>query len=128
MHKDFDQWNTEKKIVHSRGAHKLYHEREIWWVTLGTNIGFEQDGTGEGHQRPVIILKGFSRHVCLIIPLTSSRKRNPYHFELGMIEGREAAAIISQLRLIDVRRLVDKVGMLDKKIFAGMRKAVKDML
>ncbi|MEK7060191.1 MAG: hypothetical protein AAB970_01050, partial [Patescibacteria group bacterium] len=43
----------------------------------------------------------FSRHVCLVVPLTTSPKKNPYHISVGIVEGEEAFAIISQVRLID---------------------------
>src|SRR3989344_6310810 len=94
MSKDFDKWNSEKKRIHDGEQNKLYHEREIWWIALGVNIGFEQDGTGSGYQRPAIILKGYSKHVCLIVPLTTSLKQNPYHIGVGPVDGKEAFAII----------------------------------
>ena len=126
--KDFDEWNKNKKEIHFKNENKFFHEREIWWCSLGTNIGFEQDGTGPTGERPVLILKGLSRLVCLIVPLTTSEKKNPYNFSLESIGGRKSFAIISQIRLIDTKRLINKIGFLDKKIFSEIRKAVKDLL
>lgn len=129
MQKDFDGWNEQKKKTNASEDYlPLYYEREVRWCRLGVNIGFEQDGTGKGYSRPVVILKGFSRHVCLVIPLTTSTKKNKYHVAVGKIEDIEAVAIISQLRLIDSRRLDQHIGVVDKETFKGMRKAVKDML
>ena len=104
------------------------HERGIRGCRLGVNVGFEQDGTGTGRARPVLVLKAFSRSVCLIVPLTTSTKQNPYHVSVGEVEGRSAFAIISQLRLIDTKRLDPKIQILDKRVFETIRKAVKDML
>lgn len=128
MQKDFDGWNEEKKAIDEHAHAPLYHEREIRWCSLGTNIGFEQDGTGAGRARPVLILKAFSRSVCLVIPLTTSTKENPYHVAIGNIGGRTASVIISQLRLVDTKRLQHKIATLDRKIFMHIRKAAKDML
>jgi len=129
MQKDFDKWNELKKKTHANEEYQpLYHEREIRWCRLGANIGFEQDGTGKEFSRPVLILKGFSRHVCLVVPLTTSSKKNPYHISIGEIGGRKAAIIKSQLRLIDTRRLDQQIGVLDKEAFKHIRKAVKDLL
>ncbi len=75
MKKDFDTWNIQKKEIHESGEGRFYRAREVWWCSLGINIGFEQDGTGKTSDRPVLILKPFSRHVCLIVPLTSSKKK-----------------------------------------------------
>jgi mRNA-degrading endonuclease toxin of MazEF toxin-antitoxin module len=66
--------------------------------------------------------------VCLIVPLTTSQKKNPYHIGVGLVDGKEAFAIISQLRLVDTSRLVNKVGTLDTEHFKAVRKAVKTML
>src|SRR3989344_7307679 len=102
INKDFDSWNESKKKAHKNHDYlPLYHEREIRWCRLGLNIGFEEDGTGKDFARPVLILKGFSRHVCLVLPLTTSTKKNPYNIPIGKVDNREASAIISQLRLID---------------------------
>ena len=129
MHKDFDGWNSRKKQTHDQSEYlPLYRERQVRWCTLGVNVGYEQDGTGEGFSRPVLILKGFSRHVCLVVPLTTSRKSNPYHVPVGMVEGRDAYAVISQLRLIDTRRLYLLIHTVDVGTFDRIRKAVKDML
>lgn len=123
----FDTWNTQKKILDT-DTNKLYHARDIWWCSLGLNIGFEQDGTGKGFQRPVLILKGFSKQVCLAIPLTTSQKKNKYHMRLGIVDDKESFAIISQLRLIDTRRLINKIGVLDREVFETIRKAAKELL
>lgn len=129
MEKDFDTWNEAKKKTDANAEYlPLYYEREVRWCRLGVNVGFEQDGTGKGFSRPVLILKGFSRRVCLVIPLTTSTKKNPYHISVGVVQGKKAAAIISQLRLIDTRRLDQHIAVIDKKTFERMRKAVKDML
>jgi len=129
MQKDFDQWNKIKKETDSaEGYLPFYHERQVRWCRLGVNVGFEQDGTGSGFSRPVVILKGFNRNVCLALPLTTSNKKNKYYVSAGTVGGREAAAIISQIRLVDTRRLDQQIGVLEKSVFDTIRKAVKDML
>jgi len=126
--KDFDVWNNRKKNIHKNGLGKLYSAREVWWCSLGINIGFEQDGTGKDNERPVLVMKGFSRQVCLIVPLTTSTKKNPYHVAIGKVDGKNAFAIISQIRLVDTKRLINKIGFVDKNLFDKIRKTVKDML
>jgi len=127
--KDFDTWNEEKKRTDASAEYlPLYHEREVHWCRLGVNVGFEQDGTGAGFSRPVLVLKGFSRRVCLVVPLTTSAKKNRYHIPIGTVDGKRASAIISQLRLVDTRRLDQHIETVEKRIFERMRKAVKDML
>ena len=47
---------------------------------------------------------------------------------IGIVDGQQASVIISQVRLIDTKRLYKQIGTLDKKTFETIRKAVKDML
>ena len=127
MQKDFDEWNKIKKGVDGGELLKLYHTREIWWCSLGVNIGFEQNGGGQEYQRPVLVLKGMSKDTCYIIPLTGSPKKHKNRIAIGLVDNIEASAIISQIRLIDTKRLVEKIGFLDKSKFDEIRKAVKDL-
>jgi len=128
MQKDFDSWNKNKKIIHDTSEGKLYTEREIWWCSLGLNIGSEQDGTGVDSDRPILILKGFSQETCLIIPLTTSPKIHKTRVPLGLVDGKMASALLSQIRVVDTKRLIDKIGFLDQEVFEQVRKIVKDLL
>ena len=125
MSKPFREWTENKIVINDLGTTKLYHTRDVWWCSLGVNIGFEQDGTGQEFQRPVLIVKGFSKQVCLVVPLTTSQKVNPYHIRIGDVDGKGASAIISQVRLIDTKRLINKIGVVDKTTFEQIKKAIK---
>ncbi len=127
MNKDFDSWNEQKKKIHNETPN-FYHEKEIRWCSLGVNVGFEQDGTSKTYQRPVLIIRGFSRHVCLVVPLTTSAKKNKYHIAIGAIGDREAFAVVSQLRLIDTKRLHDRLAILDKEKFEVIRKTIRSLV
>ena len=128
MEKDFDQWNENKKGLHGRDHAPFYHEREIWWCALGINIGAEQDGSGEESRRPVLILKGLSAKTCLVVPLTTSSRKHFLRPSVGTVGNKKAHALLSQLRVVDTKRLISKVGYLEKGKFEIIRKAVKTML
>lgn len=128
MNKNFDEWNDKKKKLDLRIDTPYFHARELWWCSLGLNIGFEQDGKGSDYYRPVLILKVVSRQTCFVIPLTTSEKVHKFRPSLGSIDGKEAKAILTQLRVIDTKRLVSIIGKLDKDKFALIRKAARDML
>jgi len=126
--KDFDNWNENKKRIQAERANKYYHARDIWWCSLGVNIGFEHDGEGDEYQRPVLILKGLSANTCLAIPLTSSTNKHPMRVPIGMVEGKEASAVLSQMRVIDTKRLLGKVCYLNEEAFERTRKAVREFV
>ena len=128
MKKDFDGWNEKKKQTHERGDAPFYHKRELWWCSFGVNVGFEQDGSGEEFRRPALILKGFSAETCLVLPLTTSVRQHPLRLPIGNVDGKEAHVLLSQMRVIDTKRLVRKIGYLDKEIFKNIRKTVREML
>ncbi len=127
MDKDFDSWNEKKKQTHTEHP-RLYTVRELWWCRFGVNIGTEQDGRGEWFVRPCVILRGFGADACLVAPLTTSTREHPLRFYVGYVDGREARANLSQIRVIDTRRLERKIGFLEKDVFANMRKAVRKLL
>lgn len=122
--KDFDSWNKEKKRINDSNPPVFFHEREVWWCKLGINFGFEQDGKNKQFSRPVVILKTYSTNAALIVPLTSRDKKGTYYFDVGIIDGREAKAVLSQIRFIDKRRLINKADVISKDIFEKLRSAV----
>ena len=127
MEKDFDKWNKVKKETHAEEP-RLYTVREIWWCRLGVNVGFEQDGSGRLFLRPIVIVRAFGPNICLILPLTASKQEHPLRVSFGDVQGKQASALLSQMRIIDTRRLVEKVGFMDKQVFAQLKKALKDLL
>ena len=127
MQKDFDRWNEQKKKIDSNKG-RFYHEREVWWCTLGANIGHEQDGTGKEFRRPVLVFRALSRLTCLVIPLSSVLHVHPMRIPIGVVGGKEAQAIISQMRVVDTRRFISRAGVVNQNMFVAIRKTVKDML
>lgn len=128
MQKDFDGWNKQKKNTHERCDAPFCHKRELWWCALGINVGSEQDGAGDEYRRPVLVFKSMSKQTFLAIPLTTAAKDHPLRPEIGLVECKEARALLSQMRVIDTKRLVRKIGYLDNEVFARIRKTVKDLL
>ena len=122
--KDFLKWFTLKKTAHEAEGSALFHEREVWWCMLGANVGYEIDGRGETFERPIIIVKKFNLDTCFIVPLTAKPKSGKYYFPVGNVSGREAVAVLSQLRLIDRKRLTQKVGTLSKPEFKKLLAAI----
>ncbi|TSC71303.1 MAG: hypothetical protein G01um101470_686 [Parcubacteria group bacterium Gr01-1014_70] len=129
MQKDFDGWNKVKKLTHGRQDTDsvFFREQEIWWCMLGTNIGFEQDGKGESFQRPVLILKKFNQFVFVGVPLTKKTKRHPLYVSVSFPDGIKRSIILSQVRLLDIKRLTEKMYVLNKKEFAKIKKAVRNI-
>ena len=101
MDKDFDAWNkikqeTDKKIL---PEDFFFYEREIWWCSLGKNIGVEVNGKDEGFERPGIILKVFNKDMIWVLPITSSVKRSKFYHNF-IFNNIEQSVMITQIRTI----------------------------
>lgn len=128
MSKHFQQWHSIKSEIDELWHRPFFHEREIWWCSTGLNVGFEQDGKGENFSRPVLIIKGFSRNVFLCIPLTTKIKQGKYYFNITLGDNIPRQVILSQLRLLDSKRLQEKITTLGIKQFFAVKKAVNRLL
>lgn len=128
MIKDFKQWNDLKvNINNSLNKRLFFSEREIWFCSVGENIGFEQDGKGENFLRPVLIIKKFNKEVFWGVPLTSNLKQNKYYFQIK-IRNKLNSIILSQIRLIDGKRLKYRIGILENNIFTEIKKCLRYFL
>ena len=130
MYKDFKKWHSQKEYIHYQPIESglYFKEGDIWWARLGANVGFEQDGKGESFSRPVLIIKKFNQHVFWAIPLSSKIKDNPYYMECKSMDGRVRSAIISQIKLVSVKRLTDKMSHVESRYLEEIKKAIKGLL
>lgn len=124
MEKDYWKWHIKKGHLNEAKGVALFHEREVWWCALGANIGFEQDGSGDLFTRPVVILSKFNLDACLVVPLTAKFKKGKYYFSVGNVSGRDAVAVLSQIRFVDRKRLALKIATMDKDTFRALTEAV----
>ncbi len=119
--KDFDGWNKIKKKVNISDRVSV-REGEVYWCRLGTNVGVEQDGKGEDFQRPVLVLKKFSRKIILVAPLTTVPHVGSWYFPVRYF-GRTQQVILNQVRPIDTRRLLKGMGEISRKELRRIKEA-----
>ncbi len=67
----FLDWLKVKINLRSSKAKPLFKEGEVWWCSIGINIGVEIYGKGKKFTRPVLIFKKFNEGSFLGIPLTT---------------------------------------------------------
>lgn len=121
MHnKDFATWNTQKQRIHNTSHHPYCTEREIWWCSLGINIGVEVDGKNGKFERPSLILKYINKDMVLIVPLTTKEKSDKNHCPITT-DGRTSFAKISQIKVISTKRLIRKIGTLNEGEFKKVK-------
>ena len=127
--KAFDRWNTVKKSLNGDGARlPKFNEREVWWCSIGVNVGHEEDGKNAAFNRPVLIVKRFNYRLFWGVPLSSQVKNNThyYHFTL---KGRDQSALLTQLRLFDANRITgNRVGRLNEREFSAIKQRLSAYL
>ena len=124
---NFVAWTKLKIRIHVASKLIYFKEREIWWASLGCNIGHEEDGKNIMFERPVLILKKFSHHLLWSLPLTGQRKNGRYYY-VCHYGNKEYSIILTQLRLISSKRLRRKVRTLPKNEFIEIKEKVKYFL
>lgn len=124
MKKDFLHWFKKKENIDNKDRVVYYNERDVWWCSVGMNVGYEQDGKGNDFTRPVLIIKGFSKEVFLCVPLTTKDKKGKYYYSIDLGDNVPRRIILSQIRLIDSKRLQEKIATIDKKHFTEIKQAI----
>lgn len=128
VEKDFDKWNSLKKNIQSSDPEIICNEREVWWCSLGLNIGHEQDGKNEMFERPMLIIRKFSKSDCLCVPFTTSSKKNPFHVAVPSFN-TNVSAIVSQVKLISTKRFLRKIdNPVGRKDFRRVKEALHKII
>jgi len=100
--------------------------RDIWWCSLGINIGREIYGKGDDFLRPVLIINNQIDNMFIGIPLTSKLYSGLHKKFVFTVDGRKHGVLFYQIRSFDRRRLVKKIYRLSKnkykKLFKGFIK------
>lgn len=121
MPKDFDRWNKKKKALNADTEPLYFREGEVWWVHLGVNVGYEIDGKQNNFARPVIVLPKYNKYSFLALPLTTSDRPSPWKLAVGLVGGKHAFAVVSQLRNIDSRRLFQRLAWFPPETIEAIR-------
>jgi mRNA interferase MazF len=132
MIKKFDEWNTLKKSLEYDERHNpnYFHEREIWWASLGLNIGHEEDGKNINYERPVLVIRKFNKKALWIVPPTSKEKidKTHYHQLVERIDTqKDSVVILSQLKLVSSKRLLRKLGYISQHDFEQIISKIKKL-
>ena len=130
MQKDFQQWHQKKEAINEILESPFFHERDIWFCHLGANVGFEQDGRGDDFLRPVVVIRKFNNQIFWAIPLTKASKKinkktEKYYFSFSFISNVQSVAILSQIRLIDAKRLGRHIGVMTENDFLELTRKLK---
>ena len=123
--KDFNRWNEKKKKIDYRVKNILPKRREVWWLSIGLNVGVEEDGKNNNFERPVLVIKVFNRQCFLGVPITSMDKSNRKYYFPIVHNQKKYFLILSQVRLFSTKRLSRIIYEADKQEFLMIKKVLR---
>lgn len=118
----FLDWLRKMVVMREQKSAIRFKEKEIWWCTIGINIGVEIYGKGNDFRRPVLIFKKLGADSFLGIPLTSQQKDGSWYAPIYH-GGRIDRAALSQIRVFDRKRLTKRMGTLGDINFQEIKDA-----
>jgi mRNA interferase MazF len=104
--------------IHGRPPH--VSQADMWWASIGENLGSEIHGKSALFSRPVIIYKKLAHGFYFVIPTTSKAKDGSWYVKFQH-KGKDMYACLHQARSIDYRRLSTKLGTLDDSDFSRIK-------
>ncbi len=104
--------------------------RDIWYVKLGINVWFEQDGKKD-FRRPALVLK-IVWSLYTVVPLTHKRKISEhnsvfYHTITSCDFGAPSRCILSQLKMIDKKRFMDKIWYVSEDEMLIIKEKIREL-
>ena len=132
----FNLWNTEKQKIHFENEKSFYVKpRDIWFVKMGQNIGYEENGKKD-FKRPVLVIK-IVGNLIFTIAMTSQIKYNnrfyyllqkPHFNDKHKHNSKNSYLILSQVKMMDKKRFIEKMGYVEQIEFKNIKEKLKALI
>ena len=85
--KRFLEWMQLKEKLHGGIAKPpLFKDGEVWWCSIGENVGSEINGKSRLFSRPVLVFKKLSSGTFLGIPTSSQNRKGSWYVSITLHE------------------------------------------
>jgi len=106
------EWCKLKVALRNKQDKVVFKQGDIWWCSLGMNLGEEMFGKGTRFTRPILIYRKFIGKSFLGLPITKQEKKGSWYVEIT-IHGEKRWIMLNQARALDKKRLTNRMGALD---------------
>jgi mRNA-degrading endonuclease toxin of MazEF toxin-antitoxin module len=127
MIKLFIEWCGLKRTLDAKNHQPPFVcKYDVWWFCIGQNVGSKIAGKSSLFSRPAVILKKLSHGFYLIAPTTTKMKVGSWYVSIRN-GGKAMRVCLHQIRTVDYRRLMSKIGTLDEMDVRKVRKGFQNM-
>ena len=127
IQKNFDNWNNVKKRLEDKEIIS-YKQGEIYFMSVGQNVGYEVYGKQELFLRPVLVYRKLSKQTFIGIPLSSKEKIGSYFFSFSYKDNKNSTALLNQIRVFDIRRSVYYSGYIKNNDLGKLKSKLIDLI
>ncbi len=128
MDQEYIDWNTLKyTLIHNEFKLPRFNERDIWWCSVGKNVGYEIDGKNDLVERPVLVIKKYSNDMFFGLPLSTKQKTYNSRFPT-LVNGQAADIILDQGKTFSARRLNRRERVIGYKEYEAVKAALASIL
>jgi mRNA-degrading endonuclease toxin of MazEF toxin-antitoxin module len=120
-----DWWKINIFLIEDQRKFQ-FSEGEVWWCSIGLNIGDEEFGKGSTFRRPVLVFKKFSKNSFLGLPLTGCEKMGSWYVP-SVIAGKKGSVMLNQARVLDKKRLGSRIAEMTKEDFEAVKERFREL-
>ena len=124
----YDKWNILKQKLHNKDEIINFYQGNIYFMSIGHNIGSESYGKGNFFLRPVLVYKKLTKTIFLGIPLTSGEKDGSYYFSFRYKKDKTSTAMLNQMRTFDIRRSEYLSGKINKNTYKNLENKLEEFM
>ena len=124
----YDKWNNLKKKLANKNKVIKFSQGNIYFMSVGHNIGYEIYGHDDLFLRPVLVYRKLSSTSFIGIPLTSKQKEGNYYFTFRYTDKTLSTACLNQIRTFDIKRAEYYDGYIKLSDYSKLRDKLKEFL
>ncbi len=126
----FNVWWKLKKKLHFLEWHKNYPKIwEVWYIHIWVNIWNEALWKWDDFKRPVLIIKKLWNMFFCVAMTTKWKENNLFYKRISNSYFDKSSYIVkSQLKSIDEKRFIEKIGRLSNKDLFEIKKELQNFI
>jgi mRNA interferase MazF len=126
--KNFIAWFKLKPELNFKSHHPpLFKDGQIWWCSIGENVGGEISGKGEYFRRPMLVVRKLDKYSFIGVPLTSQVKTGTWYFNVK-VKTKDNYSILTQVRHVDYRRMDKILGTVNSAELVRIRESLSNLI